>query len=447
VQEVATLFRMPSNCSVLQWEFSTRMCGSSLEFRATVAFLLDGVPHHVAGIWKLSKKLAQRDAAERALELYAKVDGEALEQENYSLLVAAAELREEQPWFVATGPEDVVWSVPIPARLAAATKRTRECLSQSQAGGGKEPLFPKAPAAEPPWPRLALERGPALEVPFPHRLLPELASASALTPPSPAAHDAPQRARGGEEAAATVEPCPAPPGLGGEEAAATAPPYRPAPPGLEAFPPGLGFFQQPDGEDAQDEVDLLKDFCDEMGWPAPRFSFKLEGGRCQAMVEMLVLGVLHTFAGQLCDDHDVAEVDVARRVLWYLRAPGREDAFEPDEDYARRAAQVIPEPPKADWVKDGVWEDKLAERKTTIMLVQNRLQQAFARQIEAGVSVWHWSYERDHRSGLPPLIRATVTVPLAGRYFVGNWMHGQRDAQIDTCSKVVEFLDEEYPRP
>merc|ERR1712136_176230 len=39
-------------------------------FRATVAFMLDGVPHHVAGGWERSKKTAQRDAASRALGLF-----------------------------------------------------------------------------------------------------------------------------------------------------------------------------------------------------------------------------------------------------------------------------------------------------------------------------------------------------------------------------------------
>ena len=40
---------------------------TNLEFRAQVSFLLDGVPHHVAGAWQQSKKLAQRDCAERCL--------------------------------------------------------------------------------------------------------------------------------------------------------------------------------------------------------------------------------------------------------------------------------------------------------------------------------------------------------------------------------------------
>jgi len=39
----------------------------TLEFRATVSFILEGVPHHAAGAWHTSKKTSQRDAAERVL--------------------------------------------------------------------------------------------------------------------------------------------------------------------------------------------------------------------------------------------------------------------------------------------------------------------------------------------------------------------------------------------
>eukprot|EP00933_Yihiella_yeosuensis_P043984 TRINITY_DN3902_c0_g2_i1.p1 TRINITY_DN3902_c0_g2~~TRINITY_DN3902_c0_g2_i1.p1 ORF type:complete len:485 (+),score=93.01 TRINITY_DN3902_c0_g2_i1:155-1456(+) len=64
-------FPSPQHRSILQWGFDTRMADfTTLEFRAQVAFLLDGVPHHVAGAWQLSKKLAQRDAAERCLGFF-----------------------------------------------------------------------------------------------------------------------------------------------------------------------------------------------------------------------------------------------------------------------------------------------------------------------------------------------------------------------------------------
>lgn len=61
---------LPSSCAVLQWSHENRMAGSSLQFRATTSFLLDGVPHHVLGGWWPSKKQAQRDAAERALAFF-----------------------------------------------------------------------------------------------------------------------------------------------------------------------------------------------------------------------------------------------------------------------------------------------------------------------------------------------------------------------------------------
>ncbi|CAE7250677.1 unnamed protein product, partial [Symbiodinium microadriaticum] len=66
----AKLFPMPPNCPVLQWDYDTRMVGTTLEFRAVCSFLLDGVAHHTVGIWRPSKKLAQRDAAERTLGLF-----------------------------------------------------------------------------------------------------------------------------------------------------------------------------------------------------------------------------------------------------------------------------------------------------------------------------------------------------------------------------------------
>jgi hypothetical protein len=167
---------------------------------------------------------------------------------------------------------------------------------------------------------------------------------------------------------------------------------------------------------------------------------------CLAMVEIVVLGVLHAFSGQLCDDLLSAEEDVAKRVLWYLQAPGSEDAFEPDNDYAIKAAQLIPRPPKADWIKDGVLHDKVAERKTTVMVVQNRLQQIFSHQASR-MPVWHWDYERVRGAGLS-MIRAKVTIPLAGRQFVGKWVHakhGPKEAQLDACSQVIDFINMEYP--
>jgi len=72
-------FQAPQHRPILQWSFDQRMVDfTTLEFRALVAFVLDGVPHHVAGAWHPSKKPAQRDAAERALGFFITVWGEQL---------------------------------------------------------------------------------------------------------------------------------------------------------------------------------------------------------------------------------------------------------------------------------------------------------------------------------------------------------------------------------
>jgi len=84
-------FRMPSRHSVLQWHFEEyssnaseeRSSGaSSTQFRATVAFVLEGVPHHVVGDWRPSKNLAKRVAAESALTLFVGQWGGRLLQED-----------------------------------------------------------------------------------------------------------------------------------------------------------------------------------------------------------------------------------------------------------------------------------------------------------------------------------------------------------------------------
>ncbi|CAJ1437123.1 unnamed protein product [Effrenium voratum] len=73
---------LPSSCAVLQWSHENRMSGSSLQFRATTSFLLDGVPHHVLGGWWPSKKHSQRDAAERALTFFTAIYGHELGRES-----------------------------------------------------------------------------------------------------------------------------------------------------------------------------------------------------------------------------------------------------------------------------------------------------------------------------------------------------------------------------
>jgi hypothetical protein len=141
----------------------------------------------------------------------------------------------------------------------------------------------------------------------------------------------------------------------------------------------------------QNEIKLLEGYCGKItsnNKSQPQWSHKWEEnglGLCQAFVEVKLCDVSHTFAGKPCQDQEAAYRDTARRVLWYLQCPGFEEIMEPDADYVRTAAHAIPEP-SSSWTKDDDSEGEerqLAERKTTIMRVQNRLQQAFARQLEA----------------------------------------------------------------
>jgi len=334
VQEEGKIFQMPANCSVLQWEYSTRMAGTSLEFRATVAFMLSGVPHHVAGVWMPSKKRAQRDAAERAVGMYA-----------------------------------------MPGR--------------------EEPLLDQVESSPFSTPKVEQERRHVESSPF-------------------------------------------------------------STPKVVQEPRAVCWADWTDLEldsenGLQTEVDDLKDYCFKKGSPPPVWSYRFDDADgCRAFVEIRLMGVAHTFSGQTCADEEMAEVDVAKRVLWYLGVPSMKDTFEPDFDYVRAAAHDIPEPMTTDWVKDGVSngeDEQLAEKKTTIMRVQNRLQQVYARQLEAGTSVWHWRFLKDRKDRQwPPRYRAVVTVPFANQTFASDWVLGQREAQIDACEKLSEFLEGQFPR-
>jgi dsRNA-specific ribonuclease len=308
VQESGKSFTIPSSCPVLQWGFESRARSAALEFRATVAFILDGVPHHVAGVWQPAKKAAQRDAAERALGLYAKSGrefSEVLKREESSRSVCWADWADDTD-------------------------------------------------------------------------------------------------------------------------------------------------EEPDSEE-DEEVHLLRDFCFNRGSHPPVYSRKTDGGKTQAFVEVRLRGVAHTFCGQFCKSPELAERDVARRVLWYFGASCMEGAFELDPEHVRRTAQGIPEP-STNWVKASSSEkqDKqLAERKTLMMRAQNRIQQVFARRLLEGQSVWQWRYERNRSSEDKVhslLHRAIVHVPVADQSFVSDWMQGQREAQLDACQKIMDLLEAEPPR-
>lgn len=62
--------RFPAGVPVLSWGFDTCGVENEKRFRATVAFALDGIPHHVCGDWATSKAHAKRDTSQRALGLF-----------------------------------------------------------------------------------------------------------------------------------------------------------------------------------------------------------------------------------------------------------------------------------------------------------------------------------------------------------------------------------------
>jgi len=205
----------------------------------------------------------------------------------------------------------------------------------------------------------------------------------------------------------------------------------------------------PCNEEEEDEARLTA-FCKRSsvcGNTAPKWSIVQEDdGQCRATVELSLLGVTHKLGGTEKPSERDARADAARRVLWYVQCPGYEEAFEPEPIRPSAASVKIAQPPEIHWCRSG--EEladeaiEVAERKTAVMRVQNRLQQKFSQQLRPGQSVWEWSYETDPSiDEWPPAYKAAVQIPVLGRRFEGKWARGQREAQLDTIQQVTEHLD------
>jgi len=193
-------------------------------------------------------------------------------------------------------------------------------------------------------------------------------------------------------------------------------------------------------------MQVLEEFCWTLpecdGYQAPSSSMEYTEEGVFCVVEIQLLGVPHKLAGAVADNESAARLDVTKRVLWYLQCPGFEDTFEQQQSKNAKLEEV-PLPPRG-WMGDEADADAVEEanRKTTLMRVQNRLQQNYSKQLAAGQSVWEWSFEADPEDQeWPPRFRATVEVPAIHKAFSGDWVRGQRDAQINAVQRVVEFLD------
>lgn len=175
----------------------------------------------------------------------------------------------------------------------------------------------------------------------------------------------------------------------------------------------------------------------------------------QALVDIdLFGGVAHTLLGAICPDEDSAREDTAHRALWYLQCPGYERAFAVTNEAAAEDTLDVPGPDK--WRRDGSCSaageatselQRIAEEKTVLMRLQNRLQRAYAKYLPKGASVWEWSYDFSSGSMFEaPLSRAKVRIAGVGLEFLGEWSRGQKNAQLDVCARVIEYLDAEEAR-
>jgi hypothetical protein len=180
-----------------------------------------------------------------------------------------------------------------------------------------------------------------------------------------------------------------------------------------------------------------------------RFAADQEDSRnIQAVAEFDMFGVRHTFPGGFSKSKAEAKEDCARRVLWYLKCPGYISDFEVNSE-SLMVSEPPPLPLESEWQREGndaeadVANDTqraIAEQKTLLMRVQNRLQKAYVHQLPPGASVWEWSYEFSADTK-DKLCRAWVKIHIANQEFKGDWCRGQKRAQFDACERVQEFLD------
>jgi hypothetical protein len=190
---------------------------------------------------------------------------------------------------------------------------------------------------------------------------------------------------------------------------------------------------------------VLEQLCLNLDTPcSPMWHLVWGDNLCQALVQIEILGVMHTMKGPDCACEADARAETAKRTLWYLKAPGYEFAFEPSSEAT--AAAMDAQPPK-DWCMDDGSEEAMrrAEEKTIVMHVQNRLQQILAQR--PGHSIWEWSYEERANSRGSTLIRATLKVSALDVAVTSKWFPSQRHAQQDASSRMASFLDNKDSAP
>jgi hypothetical protein len=213
-------------------------------------------------------------------------------------------------------------------------------------------------------------------------------------------------------------------------------------------------------------VDQLSDYCAKLRgkqktealWETLCWSCTQENEGWQAAVEVCIYGdAVHTLQGAVCSNKQSAMEDTATRALWYLKAPSHLSAFEVShEEVAQEALEV---PSSEIWLREGMVhgadlyrsekQQQAAEQKTTLMREQNRLQKRYARGLATGEPVWTWFYdyspitEENPTGSVVPWCRATVCITGPNIEFQGQWCRGQKQAQLNACAHVTEYLDSE----
>lgn len=209
-------------------------------------------------------------------------------------------------------------------------------------------------------------------------------------------------------------------------------------------------------------IDILRTFCshnpERFGTPPVLDSFvDAEGTR--ATINLDVYGTMHTFASAPLSSTAEAEKDVAERVLWYVQCPGFENAFEMGSEDVQALSAKIPEPTVA-WSHDGKLVGESAEdneapakdaaRKdleSTLAFVREAVQQVYGDTVGSceGKTVWKWTHNfKAKKRCSVQLSRATAHVNMAGKSFTSAWFLTRDKAKLDTCWKILSFLQREH---
>jgi len=366
---------------ILTWNFEQQLENeTTLQFRATVSFMFNSIPHHFCGGWQSSKKKAQRDTAERVRHYLAR----SFEQPE----PGAADTTPRTP---ASGnpeghraaidpcslPEVVVEE--LWAAFEGRSGSLSSCGSRGEAGeddaSGLETKL-----------RWQMEERSPLDVAGTSQS--EVCRATVTF----FIHTVPHHFAGGwcananQARADTAERVLWYFGMRAEGFAAAADKPLPAPPLQQQAP------VQPQPHVSSPSTSI----CSGAGGASPPRNF---GGGCS--------GAPHSPASSTAT---ASNCSPANGVAAASVAAGTADP-------SRQAV----------------------EDKTVLMQVQNALQKSFARETPPGQRVWVWSYEADEHD--PQLFRAHVQVPCWGESFFGDWCRGKKLAQRSACLVVKGQLD------